>query len=197
MDNNNSELLAKVEAKYGKGVATKSFLRQEAILKNNQNSYSFDFDANKPSQASERRLAVQDAFFANKIGLFLLKETDTTIGSGVPRTFADPDVFTAVAGFTLAHLETIYNGSVKAEIGKQTVFEALPTIQFRKVPTEFQEGNGVLDIEPALILYGNEKNRLTLTIPVFSGIQIENPTAGINHKVAIILFGFLVTGVVR
>lgn len=192
--NKAKELLATLEGKYGKGKVTKSFLRQELILKNNQAAYEFDFDGKRNQKASERLLAAQDIFFVLSLALYLVKETDGKEGSGVLLTHVDSAVFAAVAGFTPAHLEAIYNGYIQGKMGNTVVFEALQAKNFRKLPSELLNRDGSVEIDPTIVLYGQEKNKLTLNIPSFAGIEVASVAAGVSHKIVLIPEGFLVTG---
>jgi hypothetical protein len=183
-----------IEPRFGKGKATKSYLRQEAVLKNNQSTLDFDFDGKRNSKPSERLLAQQDIFFATALGLFLLREEDGKEGSGVLLTHVDSSVFAAATGFTPAHLEAVYNGLIKAQMGNQIIFEALATKNFRHVPTHYVERDGTIVLNPTIIINGKEKNKFTLNIPSFAGIQIASVTENISNKVVLMAEGFLVTG---
>lgn len=194
MNHKVKDLLPSLEARYGKGKVTASFLRQELALRNNQASYEFDFDGKKSPKASERLLAAQDIFIVTALSLHLLKEEDGKEGSGVLLTHVDSAVFVAAAGFVPAHLETLYNGAIQCKMGNTTVFEALQTKNFRKVPAEFIQRDGSVDIDPNIVLFGKEKNKLILTIPSFAGINIASVAAGVSHKVVLMPEGFLVTG---
>lgn len=190
------ELLLTLEAEFGKGKVTRSFLREEAVLVNQNQTYAFAFDGNVKPKISERKVASQDIFVANRLGLFLLREDAVKIGSGVLRTAVTAE-FAAAAGFVPADLEAIWNGSIKAEIDNVTIFEALESQDFRKVVTEFQPQYGKVSIEPRLVLNGKAKNKLTVTVPTWNGIQLQSVVAGTDHKLVLCAFGFLITGAAK
>lgn len=192
MFNNEAVLKGKIEERYGKGSARRSFLRQEQVIKNAKGKYEFDFNGNVTGKSTERKLNQQDVFFAHSIGLFLLREEVAKIGSGVLRTHVDPADFVAATGFVPAHLELLYNASLKAEINNETIFEALETTNFRKVPVQYMPQMGVEHLDPALVLNGRKKNLFTLNAETFAGIQWESVTTGTDNKVVAMLFGFQV-----
>ncbi len=188
-------LVEMIEGQYNvKGIAKKSFLRQEIVLSNSSNQYTVDFNGNvQNTPKTERRLSIQNTFFTNKLGLFLVKEDVNKIGSAV--LLAHPDA--AVFGAKAANLEVIYNGLMKATIDNKIVFEALQTSDFRKNPAQFMPEDGKLNLDPTIILKGNKRNELSLTFPYWNNMAVEDDAAGttFRHKLIVMAYGFEVSNV--
>jgi hypothetical protein len=201
MNQRDRVLLEQLEAKYGKGRVIASFLRQEVVLKNQQNGYRFDFNDDNKGKATERRLAKQDLFVANSLGLFLLKEIAGKEGLGLLQTHPAPAVFVEATGvaFTRAHLEAVYNGSLAVRQDNNVIVDKFPTAKFRKrnsQETESHITDGMSEIEPNLVFIGDRKKEVSVEIPTVSGIQIESGVAGEEHKLVLVAFGFLISNAV-
>ncbi len=193
----NRALYNAVKANHPGAIITKSYLREEQTLQNNKSQYDYFFDAGVKPKTSERKISQQDLFVANAIGLFLLREDKTKIGSGVLRTSVASE-FVDIAGiFNDTDLEAIYNGFISASVGQTKIFDALDTFRFRKVNAEFTnpDSAGTVDLEPALELDGKQKNKVTVEVPSWSGIQFAgDPASTFEHKLVVVLYGFLITG---
>lgn len=183
---------------------TKSFLKQEVVLRNQQNTYTVDFNDDNTQKLTERRLNRQDFFCASEFGIFLLREPANQLGTGVLQTFPNLTNFPAVAGFTPAHLELIYNAIMRVQIQNNVVYSALDTLRFRQVPQTFQSAVNsnsqfeyeypFMELEPMLRLSGARKNTFTLEIPLITGVQIESVTAGTDNKLVFYAGGYLIEG---
>lgn len=195
-----ADLKATLEANFGKGSARRSFLRQEAVLKNSSSSaLVFDYKSNKGlSSPAERKLDENDLFVATGLGMYLLREARTEKGFGVLRThvaatdFADATVNGKT--FKANHLELLYNSWIKAEVDGDTIYEAIETQDFRKVPGEYMPNTGKIVLTPRLIFRGHAKNALTLVQPEVDGLQWESVTENVENKVVLYAYGFQVLG---
>lgn len=87
--------------------------------------------------ATERRLNVNDLIEFSRIR-FALKEVDTTTGFGhgiAPLvTWPNPSAFTAASGFTVAHLEAIYNGTLQIVADSEVLIDSLSMRNFLDIP---------------------------------------------------------------
>lgn len=191
------QLLEMINTQHGKGKATKGSLRQELALQNQKNSYEFDFDGKRQSKTSEVLLAAQDIFYANRLALYLIREESGKEGTGELFSYIDATVFAAATGFVPAHLNVIWNGRIQCQLGTKVIMESFSSRLFHKRAEELLDRDGSVDLEPALILYGQEKNKLSLILPTFAGIQIQSIVTGTDNKVVLIADGFLVTGVAK
>lgn len=197
-------LVEQLEQKFGIS-PTPSYLRQEAVLKNNKSSYEFTFSQSQ-DEGAEKTLKDQDLFFANAVGIFLLKETKGNEGAGLLQTYPNgnefPDNATAGSEFLNSHLNCIYNGYIDSDVDKFNVLDGLDTRRFYYRPEQVEGATdgfkGFATIPKMLKLNGDRKNKFILYIPSFTGIQIEErANADINHKVVLYLRGFLMDGAAR
>lgn len=188
---------------------TPSVLREEIELKNNESSLKFTFSDKKDASPTDVLLKDQDLFFANCIGLFLLKESDAKRGSGVLQTYPNPIVFpdntTSGQEFNNTDLNVIYNGVLDSVVDKDNVLDSFDTLRFYNAPetqktatTAYSQKDGYYGfsmIEPVLKLNGDRKNSFILKIPSFSGVLVENREGNdTKHKVVLMLRGYILDG---
>lgn len=183
-----------------------SYLRQDIKLENNKTTYLFEFDGENNAQAKlpQKGLKKQDIFVSNVWGLFLLREADIAVGTGVLQTYVNTTYFPVVAGFTPEHLNLIYAGNIEAVVNDTTVFNALQSEAFQSIPELLQSGSAIRSkrmpidgyqaIEPNFKLNGELTRKITLEIPSIAGMQIASVTAGTENKVSLIQKGFLLRG---
>jgi hypothetical protein len=194
-----------LKKQYPGSVPTISFLRHEQVLKDNKSIYEFDFNSRNDALESERRLSDKDVFLALDMGLYLIAEKDAEPGSGqllsYPAAAQFPDVATdataGTKGFKRAHLEVVYNGKMSVNVQNNIVFEALDTRRFRKQNSAASEqgyNDGLVNLEPYIVLNGKNKNKVVVQIPTFGGILIESSTAGVEHRLVAYAVGILIPG---
>lgn len=194
--------------KASKEKITRSFLRQEVVITNTNSKYEFDFnqDSSKQGNKTERLLRRQDIFYADSVGMFLVREVAAELGTGVLQTYPNPVAFPAAAGFTPADLEIFYNAFLSAQIDQKIFFEFLDTQLFLCVPESQQiaagiersqrsPNDGFIDLEPNLVLSGKRTNKLEINVPTFAGAEVASVTAGTDHKIVMYARGFLIPGV--
>lgn len=201
-------VVKKLEGQFGAGKfnpPSPSFLRVDQTLDNAKSVYQFDIAKTSGETLVERKLDRNDLFIITKPMFFLTREDNTKLGKSVMATFASEEHFTAGAGFTVADLETVYNGFFALKIGQVENIPALPMKLFKMVPStqmniagklqsEFDNIQYNLDIPSILFISGTMNVEIKVEIPSFNGIQIAAPAATptINHKLVFHPFGFLV-----
>lgn len=181
-----------------------SYLREEQKLENNKTAYVFEFRNDEQSKLPKVGLARQDLFVSNVWGLFLLREADAALGTGVLQTYVNTTYFPAAAGFTPEHLNLVYAGYLQATVNDQIVFNAIQNEGFQSIPQTLQSGtnirserkpiDGYQTIDPNFVLNGELTRNITLNIPSIAGMQIESVTAGTSNKVVLVQKGFLLRG---
>lgn len=201
-------LYEKAKGMFEGATPTISYLREEANIVNNNGVYQFTFNEQTGvTRPTERKLSIKDAFLANMIWLFTLVEAKTKPGSGVLMTYPNP-VEIAKAGTSSAdELEAIYNGTLKAQVDQDLIFDGIDTRRFRVVSaTQLNAINdkeqqdyaaGGLLVEPNLVLNGSRKNIFTLQLPAFDSSVTPNMAATLathNIRVVLVFGGYYIPG---
>lgn len=214
-------LFETLKSRFPNNVVSRSYLRQDIALADNRDSYSASFLAeNGLGDLPQRRLSRADLFVAFMMGIFLIREAKAKPGSGVLLTYPNPVVF-ATVGTAGADLEAIYNGLIKLEINNSIPFDAYPSRHFRHVPETQQRaaftlqnaaGNenvagapvvagsnqhpddGVALLPQNVYLFGENTNKMTLTIPTYPGIDLSDSNNDFSAMVGFVLEGFLIQG---
>lgn len=184
-------------------IISPAFLRQQKALTSNQSSYKFKFLAeNAAPTLPERYLSRTDSFRAIRMGLFLITvATAGQEGAAVLQTYPNAAVFSTANN--AAHLETVYNGLVRAKVENTIVIDGFPTNNFRHVGTTLQASGsfaqserpqlaGMRTLPVILTLDGAKTNEIEIEIPNWSGIVMA-PSSGTNYLVCV-LEGFQING---
>jgi hypothetical protein len=183
--------------------------RSELALGNNSQIYEFPIlaeDSVKKSK-TESRINKNDTFFMTSLSLQLVRRQVDKEALDVLQTYPNSVAFPDVAGqFDHTHLEAIYNGKLQLEINTQKILEDLSTSIFREVPETLQvagvpfsqkdRNTGVYALPKHVKIYGSETNKISLTIPTFTGMKIqdESALATIENRVVLVAYGFLIKG---
>jgi hypothetical protein len=189
-------------------------LREQAVLANNNTTYKFSFNEQKATpKRTEILLSIKDSFYVNSLSLGILVERKTKPGSGVVTYF--PDAYTIAIGGNANYtdLESVYNGTLKAQIDRDVLMEKISTSRFRHVPqrtsseasfsggvtygsqAQHEQNYGLVHIEPNIVLRGTKNNEFTLTLPQFDVTpNIASSDPAFEVSVVLQAQGFLIPG---
>lgn len=193
-----------LQAKYEKKVIAPHVLRIEQTITNSDSIYTFPVlqDSTVPLK-TEVRLNKNDILFMTHIGLFMYEKVSGQEGAGVLQTYPNESAFTTGAGFTKSHLEIMYNSQLKLRVGTREFVSGLDTRLFRYVPTtqqssatnksEADEDSGMIQLPTYYSLRGTDEIELSLSVPVFAGIQVAN-IAPLTNQLVLKCKGFLIKG---
>lgn len=192
---------------FQKKVITEGFLRVEVALVQGQNNYSFFIAKNTGQRLMENKLDLNDAFVVTKLGTRLLVDDSAAPGTHALQTYPNNSEFAAaiVPGLTTPnHLEAFYNGKLQIKVGDTVFADAIDTNRFRYVGTAQQtsattkseqwEDSGLSYMTRQIILQGQSKNDITLTVPAFPTQTIQATSGTALTYVVLYCRGFLVTG---
>lgn len=178
-----------------------SYLRIEMALNNSQGKYMFDIKKNGNEAATERKLDRNDLFVVTRIGVYLAKVDTTKIGLAALQTHANSTYFGTQSGFTVAHLEAIYNGYLSLKTGTKVNIEALSMQVFKYIQTsqqvssiansEFNVSEYTYQGAEDIYLHGTKSHEISIEYPTFSGIQVAATAANTQHKLVFHPYGFL------
>jgi hypothetical protein len=191
-------------AKYEGKVIAPHVLRIEQTITNSDSIYTFPVlqDGTVPLK-TEIRLNKNDILFMTHVGLYIYEKTLNQEGAGVLQTYPNEIAFTTGAGFTKAHLETIYNSQLRLKVGTREFVSGLDTRLFRWVPqtqqsaatnkSQADEDAGMIQLPTYYSLRGTDEIEISLSVPVFSGIQMAN-IAPLTNQLVLKCKGFLIKG---
>lgn len=193
-----------------KPTPTLSYLRVEVPITNDTETLVFlpAKNDNGSPRKTERLLSVQDSFWSTEIGLFLLTEETAKPGTGVLFSYPNPVELlksaNAPADVVASHFNTIYNGRLEARMEQSVIFENMDTARFYHVPQtqlsaisdtdQFIPGQGFQETEPQLIIDGQQKTQITVTIPTFSGRKMAATKSGWENRLVLYVRGYLIPG---
>ncbi|MDO7873679.1 hypothetical protein Q5H93_02960 [Hymenobacter sp. ASUV-10] len=192
-------------------IPTLATLREEAVLVNNNGVYTFEFNEQRAGvRKTETLLSIKDAFVANRIGLKLLVERKTKPGSGVLLAFPCQHALVQAGAVSAQDLEAFFNGTLKVQIDQQVMMDRFSTRRFRHVPqtpgivvaeaftgpSQSSADDGMVNVEPNLVLRGTKKNTFTLSVPTFDGVAAAWAAvdAAFDVRVVLLLDGFIIPG---
>lgn len=194
--------------------AEPSKIRIEMDLKNGVGNYQFNIKKTDINNQREVSLDRNDVFVVSRWGVFPVVQSTTNPGTEVLASFplindgVNPSVHPV--GFTNAHIEALYNGTLSWSVDNTVMLSSYPMESFRKVPE--QQGAFVLnadesavnegikvqwDIEnatdyviPCITIPGTRDHRITVN---FDAAGLSFPTTA-EHKGVLVLYmeGFLV-----
>ena len=182
---------------------TQAQLRQDLAIADNQSSYDFNFLKENADALPEVRLNRTDIFAATRIGMYMFQVTIGQEARGVLQTYPNQVHFADNASPT--HLELFYNGIMTSKVNNTIIYEKFPTRKFRAVPqaqetaavknSEQTWKDGMIPVEPRIILNGNQKNEFSVKVPLFSAAAVAAATsATIKNYLVLVLEGFLISG---
>lgn len=199
-----------------------SYLRQEQTIKNTKSIYSFDYarTVNGSTNNVEPQLTlldINDVFICTHIGVYLYQADTTKPGyvKGGLQTCVNPAYFTANAGFTIDHLNQLYQGRMKFKVANSEKIEAIDMAQFEARPLT-QQGwdvtlsvveadiigskkaeDGLKDLASFFVLDGSQSNQVVLDLPIFDGIEWEHTLANTQVRAVVKPQGILIKGGAR
>lgn len=198
-------LIAKIRAQYRNYVVEESNIRTELPILNNTPGYAFNIlTGDKAPSPVERLLNKNDLFIAMGIGLFIYERNDAQPGASELQTYPSDPAFTTAVGFTKRHLNVIYNGLLSLSIGTVMYNSGWDTRRFKQIPqtqrssatnyNQEDEDLGLIELEPLLKISGANDNKFVAALPYFSGIQVQNTTAGFTNMLSLNMRGLLIKG---
>lgn len=185
----------------GKAGLTQSSLRFEAPLATNQATYTLDTLVNEtlnPAYVTQQKLNLQDAFVISEIGIFIGVANSSAVTETVVKqyTYPSPTVFGAAPALALYG---VYNGNMSLTVAQRTILPVWDVQRHLYVPqTQLTAAvnspvdeidmscDGFYPVEPNIILQGNKKNVLQISL----GAAPANVLA--NSRIVIICRGILV-----
>lgn len=183
-----------------------SFLRVAVLMDPAKSQYSFIVKKDVGSSlVHDLKLDPNDSFVITDLGIRLLAEVPANPGTGVLQTYPNVQVFPAVAGeVTHNHLNIFYNGKLELKVDDTVYGPAIFTNEMLCVRTTQQTSattfserfgkDGTVEMNPDITLNGSVKNEITLTVPTFAGLQIQQSTATTRNYVVLYCLGFLIRG---
>lgn len=169
-------------------VLSQSYLRLEVALATGQTQYKFDVLVNENASGSSNfptvnKLNLQDSFYVSQLGFFVCAPSATGNTEFPLLTYPNTTVF-STAGAAAA-LYTIYNGYMSMTINQRVVVpfwnlnRHMVINQTQQTSTLRDQVNlgqdGFYPMEPNVVISGDKKNDLTVTIPTgLSAIQANS-----------------------
>lgn len=161
-------------------VLSPSELRLEQLLGTTANVINFPILDNASGSAAirptEKRLAQQDAFICNNIGIYLAKATSATDTAFNLDTY--PNIVTfPVGGVVPAPLNTFYNGRLNITINKSQIIVDYPVMNFYQVPQTQRIATATPAVasqfdpaqvglwQPTVNFIGSKGNVISITMP--------------------------------
>jgi hypothetical protein len=166
-------------------IITPFFIRLEQALSATKSKYTFSFYENQGSdRQQEIKLNRNDLFMMTHASLCLAKQ-DTTAGdygNYLPHSFPDPNYFAGLSGGVneFECLNTVYNGKLNFLTKPVQRIENFSTVPFLKIPqtqtvlqagsqlndepAEFRLNDVLVDLQPNLILSGQENHQVELEL---------------------------------
>jgi len=158
-------------------VLSQSFLRFEVGLNTNVTQYKFDVLVNETATSTgfltTNKLNLQDAFYMSSIGFFVAAPT------GVSDTAFELYSYPNITAFTAPNadqLKSLYNGYMSLTINQRVILPYWDLNRHYCVNQTQQTGatnydqlnlgaDGFAPVEPNIVLSGDKKNSLTVTLP--------------------------------
>lgn len=188
-------------------IISEGYIRVEEKIVNGKGNYKFNITRDTFDQITERKLDRNDKFLVTEIGIFLMRRLETQIGVEVLQTYPNEVVFqngVEDQSFNYAHLESIYNGSLAVKVGQTKFIEGMDLLRFRNVPQSqesaniiFSQHNGKVDgfceTTPQILLSGDEKHEIEISIPVDANTKIAHTANNTNNYLVLMCRGLLIS----
>ena len=188
-------------------VLSQSYLRSEVAVVAGKSQYHIPVLVTDPDGGNagipfntERRLALQDAFVLNQLGIFIAKPSGATDTAYPLHTYPNAQEF-ATAGAADAFL-TLYNGYLRCEVNGKVLIPYWDVMRHYLVP---QTQNGVIitaqtiapvdqndmstdgsyPVEPNIVIVGSKNVNINLILPTAIG------TIEPNSRIIVFMRGIL------
>ncbi len=183
-----------------------SYLRVAMLMDNATSQYTFSLKKDTGiSLKHDRKLDLNDTFVVYAMGQRLLAENPATPGVGILQTYPNVLEFPAVALETVhTHFNIFYNGSYQIKVGETVYGPAISTDEMLCVRTtqkssattfsERYEMDGCVMMGADVTLNGSNQNEVTLTVPTFSGLLVQQVAAATRNYIVLYCYGFLISG---
>lgn len=167
-------------------ILSQSFLRLEQPITNSSVAINFPILNNQTQggqsvRATERRLNLQDAFYASDVFIFLTRADSPTATDLLLQTYPNPVIFpiggaTTPATPAAAPLQTFYNGILQIAVNNRTIVPAMDMEKFQIVPqtqltaatnspqTQTNLGVGCV-LEPNIVMIGSKNTQIQILLP--------------------------------
>lgn len=175
--NNAKAAMSRDGKSMSQAVLSQSFLRFEVGLSTNQTQYKFDVLVNENSNSSNflttNKLNLQDAFYMSQIGFFVAAPASATDTAFELYSYPNITAFTAA---NADQLKSLYNGYMSLTINQRVILPFWDLSRHYCVnqtqqtgATNYDQlnlgGDGFYPMEPNIVLSGDKKNNLTVTLP--------------------------------
>jgi len=191
---------------------TESYLRQDVVIKNNQTTYTFDFNqTNRSGERPEVRLSDKDVFVVNSMALCLAKVNPAKPQTAVLHAYPNAQHF-GIGTTTPADLEAFYNAELTAQVDSTVIFDPISTLRFRHVPeliqlpaiadedpaipvSAYQGVPGLVEVEPGMVLNGQRSQKFTLEMQRFESGTPAWESGDANNVIKAVLYldGYKIT----
>jgi len=161
-------------------ILSQSYLQFETLLSTNQTSFQFGVLTNQtpngvPVRPTERRLTLQDAFYASEIQVLLAAATSATDSAFQIETYPNPIIF-PVGGAAPAPLEVLYNGSLLISVNNKVIMPGLDIDRFYNAPqtqntaagltiVDERDGSQGTALEPNIVFIGQKNTQVVINLP--------------------------------
>jgi hypothetical protein len=199
-----------------------SYLRQEIALQDSKTSYEFTFLEDQNAPAYEQRLQQNDIFYITDVCVGVTRRVTARPSAGFRYQYADPFVFSE-AGESEGINAIFQGGKLSATFNNNLIIPSLDLDRFRSakqaqavagtppavvpyavttaapvqtLPVSWDNKDGFIEMAQIPVLSGKNTNRFVVSIPSYSGIQLESETDTFN-ALSLYLRGFLVSGAAR
>lgn len=194
-------------AEYPGKVLSKGYLRALKQINNTDNTYTLDFKAASADLNVEKKLDRNDTFIAHSITYGVAPVVSSEYGRTRPQTYpnftAFPEVTTASSEFDPNDLELFWNAYITIKVGSVVQIENLATREALYVPQTQQSSasnrsqidgaeDGIIHLEPNVILNGYDNLAVQLTVPLFSGAKVANTNSNTVNFIWMQLNGYLI-----
>jgi hypothetical protein len=197
------------DAAIAKAVLSQGFLRLEQPLTTTSTAFNFPVLVNATNSGNavrptEKRLALQDAFFCSEIGVYIAKAASAADVSFSLTTYPNSVTF-ATGGAAPAPLNAFYNGQLQIAVNNEVIVPGMDIMRFKRVPQtqltaatnspidEFDGANDLSNqfaLEPNVVMIGQKNSQIVINLPgnisavdantyavvIFRGVLAQNVT---------------------
>jgi hypothetical protein len=169
------------QAEIAKAILSQGYLRLEQPLSISSTQFTFPILVNASNTSggvrpTEKRLALQDAFFVSELSVYIAKAASATDVAFSLETYPNSVIWATGA----TALNAFYNGQLQVSINSEVVVPGMDLIRFKLVPqtqltaatnSPIDQFDGVNDrsntfaVEPNLIMNGQKNSQIVITLP--------------------------------
>lgn len=192
-------------------IAKTILLRLEEI-KNNKTLYKFSYRGTDTfSDAPEFLLPQEDVHVVTAIKLALCKYDKAKKGNFLPYQYPSEEVFGAAQAVDLL---AAFNSRLRARLDETIELDNMSTAPFLKIPEtqkraavanvsavntfpQYEWEDGLVELEPALVMNGGRKNLIELSLPEFTSTPAWEAASNNDHHFALYLQGYTISSAAK